>query len=72
MQGNTQVAEELPAKCPINMQQPETLVCCKDCKHWHKRNNYGCQHNGPYGGGSENEGCAYKPIQEKKGAVWQK
>lgn len=36
---------------------------CGTCKNWHKRNNYACKFNGPYGGGTDGvEGCKWKPI----------
>jgi hypothetical protein len=35
--------------------------CCFTCKSWHRRKNYACQHNGPWGGGTDGiEGCKFK------------
>ena len=37
------------------------IKCCYNCKYWHKRKNYACQHNGPYGGGTiGTEECIFK------------
>lgn len=46
--------------------------CCFTCKSWHRRKNYACQHNGPWGGGTDGvEGCKWRhngkisPANEK-------
>ena len=37
---------------------------CGTCKSWHKRDNYACKFNGPYGGGRDGvEGCKWKPMR---------
>ena len=43
------------------MEPSPELICCYNCKYWHKRKNYACQHNGPYGGGNIGaEECIFK------------
>lgn len=35
--------------------------CCFTCTSWHRRKNYACKYNGPWGGGTDGvEGCLWK------------
>ena len=48
----------------VKMTPMSNLRCCYNCIYWHKRKNYDCQHNGPYGGdGME---CIFKRKQSLK------
>lgn len=48
-------AAEPPLDCRVERR-------CGTCKNWHKRDNYACKFNGPYGGGTDGvEGCKWKP-----------
>ena len=45
---------------------PEDMRMCGTCASWHKRDNYACQFNGPYGGGVDGvEGCKWVPSRAK-------